>query len=80
MLELYDAWKQAEDEPGRAAAWREMLAIHADQVFAIGLLSSAPQPVAISERLRNFPDEAVYAWEPGGHFGVWRIDEAFFAE
>ena len=80
LLALYDAWTAAESDAARAEAWREMLAIHADQVFAIGLVASAPQPVVISARLRNFPEKAVYAWEPGGHFGVWRIDEAFFAE
>jgi peptide/nickel transport system substrate-binding protein len=80
LLELYNDWRTAPNEDGRAAAWREMLAIHADQLFSIGLVASAPQPVVISARLRNFPEKAVYAWEPGAHFGVWRIDEAFFAD
>ncbi len=80
LLALYEAWTEAESEAGRAEAWREMLAIHADQVFSIGLVASAPQPVAIAATLRNFPEKAVYAWEPGAHFGVWRIDEAYFAE
>jgi peptide/nickel transport system substrate-binding protein len=80
LLDLFDAWSRAEDEAGRAAAWAEMLAIHADQVFAIGLVSAPPQPVVVSTRLRNVPAEAVYAWEPGAHFGVHRLDEAFFAE
>ena len=80
LMALYDAWKSAPDDAGRAEAWREILAIHADQVFSIGLVASAPQPVVIDADLRNFPEEAIYAWEPGAHFGVWRIDEAFFAE
>ena len=80
LMALYDAWKSAPDEAGRAAAWREMLAVHADQLFSIGLVASSPQPVAVSARLRNFPETAVYAWEPGAHFGVFRIDEAFYAE
>jgi peptide/nickel transport system substrate-binding protein len=80
LMALYDAWKAAPDDAGRAEAWREILAIHADQVFSIGLVASAPQPVVIAESLTNFPEQAIYAWEPGAHFGVWRIDEAFFAE
>jgi peptide/nickel transport system substrate-binding protein len=80
LLDLFDQWQAAESEAARAEAWRDMLAIHAEQVFSIGLLASAPQPVVINARLRNFPEEAVYAWEPGAHFGVWRIDEAFFAD
>jgi peptide/nickel transport system substrate-binding protein len=78
LLALYEDWSRAPDAEGRAAAWRAMLAIHADQVFAIGLLSGVPQPVTVARGLRNLPAEAVYAWEPGGHFGVHRIDELFF--
>jgi peptide/nickel transport system substrate-binding protein len=80
LMDLFDAWLVAADEEERAEAWREMLKIHADQVFAIGLVASAPQPVTISTRLRNLPAEGVYAWEPGAHFGIYRIDEAFFAD
>ena len=80
LMELWRMWSAAADDEGRAAAWREILAIQADQVFAIGLLSSAPQPVVVSKSLRNLPEEAVFAWEPGGHFGVHRIDELFHAE
>ncbi|SEA10741.1 ABC transporter substrate-binding protein [Rubrimonas cliftonensis] len=80
LLALRDAWAGAPSLEGRAAAWREILSIHADEVFAIGVVASAPQPVAVNARLRNFPAKAVYAWEPGAHFGVHRIDEVFFAE
>ena len=80
LMALYHDWKGAGDDAGRAAAWREILAIHAEELFSIGLVASAPQPVVIAENLRNFPEQAIYAWEPGAHFGVWRIDEAFYAE
>jgi peptide/nickel transport system substrate-binding protein len=79
LLDLYRDWASSPTREGRERAWREMLAIHADQVFAIGLLSGAPQPVVAARSLRNLPEEAVYAWEPGGHFGVHRIDELFHA-
>jgi ABC-type dipeptide transport system, periplasmic component len=79
-MELYHAWKSSPTDEGRAEAWREILAIHAENVFSIGLVASAPQPVVIAENLRNFPEQAIYAWEPGAHFGVWRIDEVFYAE
>jgi peptide/nickel transport system substrate-binding protein len=79
LLAQFDLWSRATDAAGRAEAWREMLAIHADQVYAIGLIASAPQPVVVSRRLRNVPDAAAFAWDPGAHFGVHRIDEAFLA-
>lgn len=79
LLELFELWNHAADEPARAAAWREMLVIHAQQVFAIGLLSASPQPLVASTRLRNVPAKAIYAWEPGAHLGIHRMDEFWFA-
>ena len=57
-----------------------MLAIHAEQQFGIGILAEAPQPVIASNRLRNVPEFATWAWEPGAHFGVHRPDEFFFVD
>lgn len=79
LLELYVRWLHAADDAARAACWREMLAIHADQVFAIGLVNAAPQPLVASNRLRNVPASGIYAWEPGAHLGVHRMDEFWFA-
>jgi peptide/nickel transport system substrate-binding protein len=78
LMELNAAWDAAQTDEERAAAWREMLRIHADQVFAIGILAEAPQPVVVSKYLRNVPEKAIWAWEPGAHFGVHRPDEFFF--
>jgi len=57
-----------------------MLAIHADQVFTVGIVRGVPQPVVVSNRLRNVPDTAIYNWEPGAHFGIHRPDSFWFAE
>ncbi|NUH64062.1 ABC transporter substrate-binding protein [Sulfitobacter sp. S0837] len=80
LLALADRWNRADDDVTRADLWREMLRIHAQQVYAIGLLSEAPQPVVVSKRLRNVPQQGVWAYEPGAHFGVHRIDEFYFGE
>ncbi|MEP1964423.1 ABC transporter substrate-binding protein [Tateyamaria sp.] len=80
LLDLSDTWRETEVETERSDIWREMLAIHADQQFGIGILSEAPQPVVVSDLLRNVPEQALWAWDPGAHFGVHRVDEFFFAE
>ncbi|MEP4246849.1 ABC transporter substrate-binding protein [Tateyamaria sp.] len=80
LLDLSDTWRETEVEAERSDIWREMLAIHADQQFGIGILSEAPQPVVVSDLLRNVPEQALWAWDPGAHFGVHRVDEFFFAE
>jgi len=78
LLTLEANWSRTDDPAERTAIWEEMLAIHAQQQFAIGILSGAPQPVVVSRRLRNVPETGIWAYNPGSHFGIHRIDEFFF--
>ena len=79
LLELNQAWLNATGRAEREAIWHEMLAIHAEQVFTIGLVSGIPQPVVVSNRLRNVPENGVYNWDPGAHFGMHRPETFWFA-
>lgn len=80
LMQLASDWEHATTDEERAAVWREMLAIHADQVYGIGILNGAPQPIVVNKRLRNVPEKAIWAWEPGAHFGVHRMDEFWLDE
>ncbi len=80
LMELFDEWSAATTESEKAAIWEEMLSIHADQVYAIGIVSGSPQPVVVSRQIRNFPEIGIYAWEPTAHFGAYRIDELYYAQ
>ena len=79
LLDLAKAWNSTVSDEDRTRIWHDMLAIHADQVYGIGILAAAPQPVVVSRKLRNVPDTAIWSWEPGAQFGVLRPDEFFFA-
>ena len=78
LIDLWHAWEKTLDPNERGEIWREMLAIHADQQFGIGILAEAPQPVVVADSLRNVPEFGNWAWEPGAHFGIHRMDEFFF--
>ncbi len=80
LMTLAHDWEIATTDEQRAAVWTEMLEIHADQLYAIGILNGAPQPIVVSNRLRNVPEQAMWAWEPGAHFGVHRPDEFFLVD
>lgn len=80
LLELFGEWMDAANDAERTAIWEEMLDIHADRIFAIGLVSGAPQPIIVNDRLKNVPEKGIYAWDPGAHLGVHRMDEFFFAD
>lgn len=79
LMELSHDWDRATTDEERDAVWREMLAIHADQVYGIGILAEAPQPVVVANTLRNVPKKAIWTWDPGAHFGIHRPDEFYFA-
>ncbi len=74
MVELYHAWKRSNDGSQRKAAWEEMLALYADQVFSIGVAGETIQPVVVSNRLRNVPVVGIYSWAPTAYFGVYQPD------
>lgn len=80
LLRLYTAWIAATTLDEKRDIWQRMLAIRADEVFTIGTVRGVPQPVVISERLRNVPEEAIYNWEPGAFFGVYHPDTFWFTD
>jgi peptide/nickel transport system substrate-binding protein len=78
LVQLNDAWNNAKSVKDRERIWHEMLTIHADQVFTIGIVSAVMQPIVVRNTLRNVPKEAMYSWDPGAHFGVYRPDTFWF--
>jgi len=82
LLKLYLAWQDGAMDDGtpmtREGIWKEMLTIHAEQQYIIGIVSQAPQPVVVSNKLRNVPKQGLYTWDPGAQFGVHRMDEFWF--
>jgi peptide/nickel transport system substrate-binding protein len=79
LADLFQAWRRAESEAEQARIWKQMLDIHADQVFTIGIVNSTLQPVVITKRLRNVPAEAFFDWDPGAYFGVHKPDTFWLA-
>jgi peptide/nickel transport system substrate-binding protein len=80
LARLNADWRFADNRKTKEDIWRKMLKIHADEVFSIGLISGVPQPVVVSNRLRNVPEEAIYNWNPGAFFGIYRPDTFWFAD
>jgi len=75
LLSLYQDWTRATTDDQRRKIWQTMLRIHAEQQVTIGILSEVRQPVIVNEKLKNVPVEAIYGWDPGGQFGIHRMDE-----
>jgi peptide/nickel transport system substrate-binding protein len=78
LLQLYKEWIGAQERTKRESIWHRMLEIHSQQLFTIGIVSGVPQPVVVTNRLRNVPTEGVYAWDPGAYLGIYRPDIFWF--
>ncbi len=72
--QLLNQWLLTTTTEQRADIWARMLAIHADQVYSIGTVNGALQPVARSSRLRNIPETALFGFEPTSYLGVYMPD------
>ena len=80
LAQLNKDWLSASSTKDREHIWQRMLQIHRDMVFSIGIVSGVLQPVVAKKNLMNVPEKAVYNWDPGAQFGVYRPDTFWFAE
>ncbi|SMF68732.1 peptide/nickel transport system substrate-binding protein [Tistlia consotensis] len=79
LMELYEKWLHAKGRAERREAWTEILKIDAEEVYTLGLVAKVPQPVVVTDRLKNVPEKAIYNWDPGAQFGVYHPDSFFFS-
>ncbi len=75
---LLNQWYATTDREEKRAIWHKMLHIWSDQIFTIGIVSGVMQPVVVDAKLRNVPEEGMYTWDPGAHFGVYESDSFWF--
>ncbi len=78
LMELYQKWIAAKSRAEKEEAWREILEIHAEEVYTIGLIAEVPQPVVVAHALRNVPEKGIYNWDPGAQFGMYRPERFWF--
>ncbi|WP_420348227.1 ABC transporter substrate-binding protein [Pelagibius sp.] len=78
LMALYKDWLYAKSRDEKAAIWQEILEIHAEDVYTIGLVAHVPQPVTVADSLRNVPQEGIYNWDPGAQFGIYRPERFWF--
>jgi peptide/nickel transport system substrate-binding protein len=74
LKELYEDWLSTALQPDQSRIWHAMLQIWADETFSIGTVAGVLQPVVVSEKLHNVPEEGFYNWDPGAFFGVFKPD------
>ncbi|MDJ1159457.1 ABC transporter substrate-binding protein [Chelatococcus sp. SYSU_G07232] len=78
LMKLYEEWLASDEEGEKAAIWRQMLALHAENQWSIGTVAGAIQPVVVRQGLTNLAGNPIYSWEPTALGGIYRIDEVFW--
>ncbi len=79
LLELNAQWNAARSREEKEVIWNRMLTIHAQQTYIIGTVSGVLQPIIVRKSLNNLPAKGVFSWDPGGQFGMYRMDEIWFS-
>jgi peptide/nickel transport system substrate-binding protein len=79
LVALDKAWQETTKKAEKVKIWRRMLEIQADQVFTIGIVNGALQPVVVNNALRNVPKKGFYNWQPGAYFGIYKPDTFWFS-
>jgi peptide/nickel transport system substrate-binding protein len=74
LRDLFKEWLASASEDAQSAIWHRILQIWAEEVFTIGTVGGVLQPVVVSDKLRNVPEEGIYNWDPGAFFGIYKPD------
>jgi len=80
LMDLHQSWLRSATREEREEIWHRMLEIHREHTFSIGIVSGVMQPIIVNNRLRNVPRDAVYNWDPGAQFGIYRPDTFWYDE
>jgi peptide/nickel transport system substrate-binding protein len=80
LVSLYKNWRNSVSTEQRKGIWQRMLQINADQIYAIGIINGASQPVVVSRRLNNVPVKGLFSFNPGAFFGMYKPDTFWFTK
>ena len=80
LVDLHDQWMHASTHEQRESIWHQMLEIHRDHMFSIGIVNHVPHPVVVSNYLHNVPQTGFYDISPGAYFGIYKPDTFWFDE
>jgi peptide/nickel transport system substrate-binding protein len=78
LLDLMGKWRNSLTSDERRNIWLEMLMLYTQQVFSIGIVNGALQPVVHSTRIRNVPEKALFGYDPTSYLGVYMPDTFWY--
>lgn len=77
LQQIADEFVTTTDPARRLQLGRQILAANAENLWTIGTVGLAPQPVVVSRRLKNVSDEGLWGWDIRGtmpyHPATWYL-------
>ena len=80
LVDLVGRWRLSQSHDEKLSIWHRMLAIHADQVFTIGTVNGAKQPVVRAAKLQNLPETGLIGYQPTSVLGIYMPDTFWLDE
>ena len=78
LQRIADEFSMTMDPVRRVQLGKQILATNAEKLWTIGTVGLAPQPVVVSDRLKNVVDEGLWGWDIRGtmpyHPATWYFD------
>jgi peptide/nickel transport system substrate-binding protein len=74
LSSLLEEWRKTTSTAEQTRVWHQMLDIYSDNLFTIGILNGTKQPVVTAPTLHNVPATGMFAFDPGGYFGLYHPD------
>ena len=79
LQDHYETMLYTTDEEERIAAGKAILESQAENIWTIGTVGLAPQPLLVDENLKNVPEEGLWGWDNRWafpyHSETWYLDQ-----
>jgi peptide/nickel transport system substrate-binding protein len=78
LLDMLKNWRASPTLEERRKIWLEMLLLYSQQVFSIGIVNGALQPLVHAARMQNVPEKALFGFDPTSYLGVYMPDTFWY--
>ena len=78
LQQIWDVLKETADPDQQIKLSQDIFDLHAQHCWLIGLVGELPQPIVISQKLRNCPEVAICSTIIGRYLGSARLEQLYF--
>ncbi|HHV81136.1 TPA: ABC transporter substrate-binding protein [bacterium] len=73
LQHTWDLIQKTFDPARRRILWQQILDVHAQEVYMIGIVGEVPQPIIVKNSMHNVPQKCLHSWPVGHYLGLARV-------